>query len=272
MKRTLLDMTQSILGSLGSDEVNSISDTTESLQVADIIKNTYYNIVNRLDLPNHWEFIQLEPSLDAAKPVLMFVPEGITKIEWLKYFNTDVSAGGPVPGYQYVTILPIQQFTDMTAGFNPDETGIESFDFTIGGRDYTFYFRNDRQPCYCTMINNQFIIFDAFNAAEDNTLQASKTQAYGEISPTFIMTDSFVPNLSDEQFPLLFNESKALAFFELKQSAHPKAEQEAKRGWSAVQRDKAVVNRPTYFEALPDFGRRSTAGVSYFKTRGWDRP
>jgi len=37
MKSTVLDMTQSILSGLGSDEVNSISDTTESLQVAEVI-------------------------------------------------------------------------------------------------------------------------------------------------------------------------------------------------------------------------------------------
>src|SRR5205085_12243106 len=93
MKRTLLDMTQTILSSLGSDEVDSISDTTESMQVAGIIKTTYYNIVNRLDLPNHYQFIQLDPSLDATKPVLMYVPAGITKIEWLKYFNSNILQG-----------------------------------------------------------------------------------------------------------------------------------------------------------------------------------
>jgi len=36
-KKTVLDMVQDILSDMESDEVNSISDTTEALQVAQII-------------------------------------------------------------------------------------------------------------------------------------------------------------------------------------------------------------------------------------------
>ena len=53
MKYTLLEMTQDILSNMSSDEVNSISDTPESLQVATIIKQKYYDIVSRGDLPEH---------------------------------------------------------------------------------------------------------------------------------------------------------------------------------------------------------------------------
>jgi hypothetical protein len=45
-KMTLLEMTQDILSDMDSDEVNSINDSVESLQVAQIIKTTYFNIVN----------------------------------------------------------------------------------------------------------------------------------------------------------------------------------------------------------------------------------
>lgn len=87
------------------------------------------------------------------------------------------------------------------------------------------------------------------------------------------MQDSFIPDLDDEQFTLLLNEAKALAYFELKQSAHPKAEQEIKRGWSSVQKNKSVVNSPGYFNELPNYGRRGSwanSRPSYFKSRGWD--
>src|ERR1041385_1579400 len=90
MQMTLLDMTQNILSSLSSDEVNSIGDTTESQQIALIIKNKYYDIINRVNLPEHDQLIQLDPSLDNTIPVMMFVPEGVTDISWLKYFNTNV--------------------------------------------------------------------------------------------------------------------------------------------------------------------------------------
>lgn len=299
MKYTNLEMTQSILSSLGSDEVNSVSDTTESLQVLEILRQTYFNIVNRLDLPNHTQLIQLDPSLDSTVPVLMYIPDGISKIEWLKYFNTNIinesSAGGhdinvditpsgntttAVPGYEYVTILPVTQFIEMVNSFNPSETNVKTFTFADNSNNYngsyTFYYKNNKQPQFCTILSNHYVIFDGYDNTQDSTLQGSKTMALGEVTPLFQMTDTFIPNLGEEQFQLLLNEAKSLAFFELKQSAHPKAEQAAKRGWSAVQRDKAIVERPTYFKQLPNFGRRGFFGNNFaasseFKSRGWDR-
>lgn len=369
MKLTNLDYVQSILSSLGSDEVNSISDTTESLQVAEILRTTYFNIIARTDLPSQKQLIQLDPSLDANHPVLMFVPDGISKIEWLKYFNTNIFSGTdvnehdinvdivpstdwtttsstsilmgsgskaftvasstlpitvgqgvlaqsginsmigtvvsyigttltmnvtaitgagtfaswiissyngtPIPGYEYVTILPNRQFIDMVNTFNPSETDIRSFTLSVDVNnfpgDFTFYYKSDKQPQFCTILSNYYVVFDSYDSTQDSTLQASKTMAEGEIIPTWSMTDSFIPNLDERQVPLLLNEAKSLAFFELKQSAHPKAEQAAKRQWNAVQRDKSIIDRPGYFDQLPNFGRRTTGGQSYFKSRGWDK-
>jgi hypothetical protein len=82
----------------------------------------------------------------------------------------------------------------------------------------------------------------------------------GEKVPSFEMSDSFIPPLDDQEFPLLMNEAAALAFFELKQMPHQKAEQEIKRGWSYIQKKKATVNKPSYFEQLPNFGRIPRTG------------
>lgn len=359
MDKTLLGLTQNVLSSMSSDEVNSISDSTESLQVATIIKNKYYDIVNRVDLPNHDQLIQLDPSLNTTIPVQMFVKDGTAEIKWLKYFNSNINdnaqattghdvnvdivvttdwsttststntisiatlvftvtaglpitlgqtarafnginsvtgnvsnyagtslsinvfasngsgtfsswtiesaEGAAVPGYQYVTILPVQQFIDMTNQFNPAESNVESFIFSETINDfpgnYTFYYKIDRQPAYCCILSNYNVIFDSYDNTQDSTLQASKTMAWGRIIPSFTMEDTFIPNLDEAQFTLLLNEAKALAFFELKQVVHSKAEQEIKRGWSSIQKDKAIINRPTYFNELADFGR--TRGTRY---------
>src|SRR5712671_1691460 len=90
MKLTVLQLTQNILSDLDSDAVNSISDTTESLQVAYIIQQVYNNIVARDSLPEHSKLFQLTPSTDNTKPVLMYRPDNISKIEWMKYYDTDV--------------------------------------------------------------------------------------------------------------------------------------------------------------------------------------
>lgn len=297
MKYTNLEYVQSILSSLGSDEVNSVSDSTESLQVLEILKTTYFNIVSRTLPPDHKQLLQLDPSIDTDMPTLMYVPAGIKSIEWIKYYdsnnlpgadagtgfqhdlNLDISASGslttPPPGYGYVTILPVRQFLDITSAFNPESSDVGTFTFTsnINGfpGSYTFYYKNNKTPQYCTILSNYYVVFDGYDASVDSTLQASKTMAYGLVTPTWSNADSFIPNLDDEQVPLLLNEAKSLAFFELKQQAHTKAEQEAKRQWSAVQRDKAKNVSPSWFDALPDFGRRGMMPTRTFKDRGWDK-
>jgi len=127
MKSTVLDMTQSILSGLGSDEVNSISDTTESLQVAEVIKQAYFNILARSRLPMQEEMFQLDDSLDVTQPVLMYRPDRVAKMEWIKYYDSKL----PVTGYQYkyVTILPVRQYLDMVNSFNIVETNVRTFTF-----------------------------------------------------------------------------------------------------------------------------------------------
>jgi hypothetical protein len=300
MKYTLLDMTQSILSSMSSDEVNSIGDTAESLQVANIIKTKYYDIVSRGDLPEHNQVFQLSPSLNPAQPTLMTVPDGVGRVEWIKYFNSDlgeVSGSGSsihdtntdlgnstttstsATGYEYVTMLPIRQFLDMINSFNPAESTVGQFSFSDLSNTYaqdgpfTFYYRNDRQPKFCCILSNFYVIFDGYDSDDDSTLQTSKTLCYGQVVPTFNMVDSFTPDLDSQQFPLLLNEAKSLAFYELKQQPHQLAMQESKRQWSTVQKNKSINNRPTYFNEFANYGRQGgglRSGSSYFKARGWD--
>lgn len=357
---TLLQMVQNVLSRLDSDEVNSISDTTESMQVANIIQNKYYDILARGELPEHTQLFQLTPSGDSTKPTLMYVPAGVSRIDWIKYFdvnpnesqqvdqfgsfqhglNTDLTTstsswsttsttsntvsigsktftvasstlstivGQPVavsngsnimygtltsyssttmvinvtsvigsgtlsswtiaavlntvmPGYKYVTILPIDQFLDIINRFNPGDTEVGQYTFTEGGYNFTFYYKNNIQPRYCTVVANNYIIFDGYDQDFDTTLQGSKTLTFGQIVPSFQLTDTFIPAIDDQQFPLLINEATSLAFYELKQSPHLKADQEIKRQWSTIQKNKSLSNKPTYFAQLADFGRVPRTG------------
>lgn len=253
MKRTLLDYTQNILSALGSDEVNSLSDTTESLQVAEILKTTFFNMMTRANLPTQKKPFQLDASLDSTSPNLMFIPDGIKTMEWLKYFDADTDANM----YKYVTILPLQQFTDYVSGYNTADANVATLTLTVNSENFLFNYKDDTQPRYCTVISNYYVVFDSYDATLDDTLQASKTMSYGQASPIWSMTDTFIPDLDDQQVALLLNEAKSLAFFELKQMPHTKAEQEAKRQWSSLQRDKSVDNKPSYFDQLANFGRRT---------------
>lgn len=247
MKLTLLDLTQNILSSMDSDEVNSISDTTESRQVAEIIKTAYFNIISRANLPEHFVTFGLEASTDDQYPVTMFRPENISRIEWLKYNISDIPTE---INYAYVTITPLDQFLDMVNQLDEYETYVDSFE--LDGR--TFKYRTDKAPTYCTIYKDYQLIFDSFDVSIDTTLQESKTLAYGLSIPTFQMEDNFIPDLDDTQFPLLLNEAKSLAFLELKQMNHEAAILESRRQWRTLQRTKDLV-KPNYLDQLPNFGR-----------------
>lgn len=254
-KLTLLDMTQTLLSRLGSDEVNSITDTTESMQVAEIIKNKYFDILSRDDLGEFKKIFQFTASGDNELPVLMYRPDHINSIEWVKYFcDDDDSDTGD--NFQYVTILPIQQFMDMVNNFETTDTNVETYVFEQGADSWTLAMRNDKNPQYATIISNYYVLFDSYLSDVDTTLQASKTMVFGEVFPTWTVEDSFIPELDEQRFPLLVNESLAVAFMELKQVAHPKAEQEIRRQWSASSRARAAAKKPSAFDQLPNFGRK----------------
>lgn len=283
MKLTLLEIVQNILSALNSDEVNSIGDTVEARQVAECVKTSYLNMQGRYDLPEHNQLLQLVPSNDPTKPVIMYRPDSVNRIEWIKYYNQvspnseedngfihDLNLDVPgfpgssspfPPGFSDVKLLDIKDFIDYVNQFNPSESDVETFQLTVSinssyePNTFNFLYKNDKIPQYCCIIQNYYIIFDSFDSSVDSTLQGSKTLCLGWVIPKFEMVDNFIPNLDEAQVPMLLNESKSLAFLELKNRPHQKAEQEVLRQLSSLSKFKALANRPTPFDQLPNFGR-----------------
>jgi hypothetical protein len=250
MKMTLLEMTQTILSRLDSDEIDSISDTTEAMQVARIVRNTYFNILTRSNLPEHKKLIQLTASGDNAKPVLMLRPDNVQKIDWIKYNIRTIT--DTTDQFDYVTILPLAQFLEITDGLNTADLSVDTM--ILNG--ITFTFTNNVKPSFCTIVDDVYIVFNSYDSAVEVTLQTSKTKCFAMTVPTFNLIDTTIPDLDDVQFPLLLNEATSVAFVDLKQQANPKAEQESRRQWVSLQRTKALTKVPSAFDSLPHFGRR----------------
>lgn len=243
-------MVQNILSSLDGDEVNSISDTTEAKQVAEIIRTTYFNIVARANLPEHTKLFGLTASGDNDLPVLMYRPDEVANIEWIKYNVSEEIDASTYPEFRYVTILPHDQFLDMVQRFSTDDAAVETFELN----NKRYFFKNDTQPTYCTILEDYQIIFDSYNSDVDTTLQESKTLCLGQVIPTFTMSDTFIPDLNDRQFPLLLAEAKSVAFLEMKQMDNPQAVLESRRQWRVAQKSKTLI-KPDYLDQLPNFGR-----------------
>ena len=85
MKYTLLQIVQDILNELDSDEVNSIDDTTESRQVAQIVKSTFRNICANRDWANQRKLIQLDGVSDTSRPNYIKCPSGVKELSSFSY-------------------------------------------------------------------------------------------------------------------------------------------------------------------------------------------
>jgi hypothetical protein len=261
MKYTLLEMTQRILGSMGSDEVNSYSDTVESSDVAQIIRETYWYLVGRMDLPANHNVFQLDASGDSTKPVLMTRPSTVLDIDYIKYSSDDENGDTE---FKEIMYLPLNEFLERTLTLKESETNVGEMTLTINSQDFQFKFRNDLKPTYYTTIDDETIIFDSYDSSVDTTLTSAKTLCYGKLLPTFTMSDTFTPDLDAEQFQLLLNEAKTQAFFELKQVENAQSNERARKSFISTQRTKhsipsarpAIERTPNYGRSGPSVGRR----------------
>jgi hypothetical protein len=186
-----------------------------------------------------------------------------TYSSWTIQPNPTATVG---PGYQEVWLMTPEDFIIYTQEFNPLESTTGTMTIadpesaTGSPANFTFYYKNNIQPQYYCVISNNFVVFDSYDNTQDSTLQSSKSLAYGWVIPAWQMVDSFIPPLDDQQFPMLLNEAKSLAFLELKQREHPKAEREVLRQLASLQKFKFRANRPEPIDELPNFGRRVGRG------------
>jgi len=84
-KMSLLDIVQDIMSDMNSDEINSINDSVEALQVAQIVKSSYYNIVDGKDFPWFKELFQMSSSGTLNRPTHLTLPENVIDLDWIKY-------------------------------------------------------------------------------------------------------------------------------------------------------------------------------------------
>jgi len=255
MKKTLLQMVQEILAALDSDEVNSYADSTESLQVASIIENTYWDIVSQSSFPKLHTPFELTSSGNPSHPNLMTLPEDYLTIAWIKYDQSTTDNADA--GYFDVQYVDQGEFLRMMYSMDSTDTNVTAYEYTLSSGD-TMNIRcyNDRPPNYYTSLDDNLLIFNSFDATQGSTLQADKSLAYGEKKPTWTMNDSFVPDLPDKQFTILRNEAKATAFAELKQTTNTNAERKARRGWVTSQKTSRKINNPrNELDRTPNYAR-----------------
>lgn len=248
-KRTLLDIVQDILSDMNSDGVNSIGDTIEAQQVANIVRSTFYNCWNDRIWPHTGSLLKFDSSADSSKPTHMTLAESLIRVEWVKYDVRKL----PEDRIEYREIrwLEPREFIEYLMNRNPDNDNVQTV-FDYNGTP--LFIVDDQGPSYFTSFDDEHLVFDSYNKHADSILQQSKVQAFGYTEPSWSMTDDFVPDVPSKSFQYFVAECKSTAFLKIKEVFSQKDEQTSVRqkNWLSFEKHRAHKGHITY----PDYGRR----------------
>lgn len=249
-KMTLIEMVQDIMSDMNDDDVNSISDTIESLQVAQIVKSTYFEMMANKNWPHLRSVGTLQASGDNTKPTHMKIPELVKEIGTVEY-NKRAASDPTRNRYEDVTYVSIDDFLRITDTYDNTKSNADVITEFSGIK---FNVRNDKHPQYYTSFDDEYLVFDSYLNTMDTTLQQTHTRVSMYTEPSWSMADNFTPDLPSEAFPALLAEAKSVAFNRIKQSPDGKAEQQATR-------QRAWLSRKSWRAAggikLPSYARRS---------------
>lgn len=249
MKLTLLDMVQDILSDMTSDEVNSIGDTVESLQVANLVQKTYFSMMANRNWAHLRKTVEIEGSGDISKPTHMRLPEGTKELCFINYNKK--KQGETRIRYEEVKYSEPDAFLRRMNNMNSDSDTVDLVEDTTG---VSLLIQNNKAPSYFTSFDDKNIVFDSYDSTEDSTLVSNKIQAMAYMTPSWSMSDEFIPDLPAEAFPALLAEAKSRSFLRINQQADQKAEQESVRQQRWLSQKNRRVNGGIQY---PDYGRTS---------------
>lgn len=220
----LLEIVQNVMSAFSLEEVNSIEDVPESIQIAEIVKETYYEIISHRE----WEFLNTTFSLlasgDNTKPVLMTIPNTVTDIKSIKYLNEETGK------YEDVIYLTPEDFLE---NMNRISSGsdVDSITGMLDQANIKVKVYNNKQPSYFTTFDEQTVLFDAYNKEYDITLQESKVLGYGNKKVSFHIEDDYEIVMPEEMiWSYLLPEVKSVASVNILQTVNQKEEQRSRRG------------------------------------------
>lgn len=249
-KPTLLKLTQDILVELNGDQVNSISDTQESSDIADIVVRVHDELIDELELPSNRKLIVLEGIADLTKPNYLRLPENVERMEWLKYdirptltSNADYYDIHYLSPYDFVTHCAARPELDTTNYQIVYEAA--TVKLIIGKQD---------RPAYWTSFDDKYIVLDSYDLDVDSTLQGSKTLAEALVRPVLVKADASIPELPENLFNILYVQALNRCYSSLRQTINPKTERVESRFRVRTQRNKHRSRREVM--DWPDYGRR----------------
>lgn len=250
--KTLLEMVQDILYTIDSDTVNSISDTYESVQIVNIVRNVYKDIVTEYNLPTTKKLSYLQSVSNTSLPTHLRIPTNVKAVLWWKY-DKRAETADPVD-YKDVTYLSPQDFVEHCNRRDSTDT-TNNLVIELDG-EVTLVLDKLTAPTYWTSFDNDYIVCDSYDSTVDTTMQQSKTQAYVDYGPVFTVSDSFTPSLPENLEQLFYRTAESTAYALFKQQLNPKLEQKEHILRTRAQRNKEKLDaKQNNRHGSPNYGR-----------------
>lgn len=251
-KPTLLDFTQDILSDIDGDNVNDITDTIESAQIATVIRNVYRSLVEEFDLQSIEVAFQLEASATATRPTHMTVPSAVFDVKTVRYNRHTL--GATAAQYDTIPYSTPSQFLELVS--NNDSSSASYVAVTDPDSGFVLSIRNNQAPGTWTSFDGgETLVFDSFDSAVDNTLQTSKTQCLGSKRNDISLDSAAIIDLPETMSQLVYNEAREMCMDLYKDGAPRKVNEAARRSKMKAKERRNKIDIPPHIN-LPDYGRK----------------
>ena len=246
---TLLEMAQDISNDLEVDEFDSITDTMEAVQIAQIIRTTYFELIDNRNWNHLRTTFLLTDGPGPTRPTHLTVPQDVKEV--ITFSVNQRTSSDTSDKFQEIYFVQPEEFLRRINARRSNNNNVTTVTDTGG---ISLFIRNDKRPEYFTSFNDDEIVLDSYQIELDTFFPGIKTQVIGYRSPSWTHEDSFIPDLPEEAFSNLLAEAKSVAFLVLKQAPNSKAEQQSTRQKRWLSRKDWKVSGGVRY---PDFGRKT---------------
>lgn len=221
-KKTILKLVQRIGEAISSDEIDTLNETIEAVEITNILEDSFTEVMNRRD----WEFLRdrvLQMDVRAGGDTKLFnltIPLNVTKLQEVRYIDDN----GKFPTLEYVTSLV---FIERVQARDVSQANITAIDNDDG---VALNIITDQPPTFYTSFDEENLSFDAHDATRGTGNLIADSVIIANIIPAVDFTDptATLP-IPERMETLVLNEAIATAGVRLRQVVDTRAERIARR-------------------------------------------
>jgi len=234
MAKTVIEYVQYCLTTMDSDQVDAIAETEESMQVAELLKEVYYEFINRDDWPWLERGLQVAGAGDTTNPTKLILPDNVKDVLQLRYKREDGKL-------QQIKYLAPSTFLDHYGNGQNRDSDLE----VQVQPGLTVFVGTEKDPDFWTSFDDDIVICNSYNSDRETTLNGSNVSSWGSFIPEFQVSDLFEPTIPRHLEPTLQAHLNEAAHIYYKQQESSPDQQRALRQMSQARRNPASTQPGT---------------------------